>query len=710
MDKRINLKNNKIFNFNELIELIDNFKLEKTIENNFQEFKEIIINYLNQFIAILTDDNITNDITYLLKSLDENNKIKIQYLNEKQIKSKFKNYNFKYKPKKNEIKFLNIFKDIWNNSINRLKYLGIKYDPIEYYKLQEEKNFNYFNLYNGLKFTEEECKIAFQNKSEEEKKLFKLILDHLFKIISNSNKEIYEYLIKWLGTCLKYPGIKLHTILVIIGMEGSGKGIFFNKFLELFENNSAYVSSFDHVIGRFNSLLKNKIFMYMDEIIIGKNIKEYSQFKSLITEDKFISEEKFKNKKEIPNYLNFIITSNNRKFLFFNSDSNKSRRFVFIESSNEFAKENNKEYFNNLSNALNNKNVLKLLHYFLINKFKNEIEINKLNNKSEFNFGTNFPLSQLNNLNSISRLNSVEYWIYECLERGYHLRQLELTNKNLNEYLEINNKLSKIGRRIDEDGNFLENWICLINKKKLFKKYLLDIKTISGDFKILKEENEFFDILYNLFNLNSQEFFNLNYIILPEFLNCLEEFKKSKNIIIKNSEQNFKNLINIKNIKNLKIKENKKVKEIKKIKKVKEIKENNLNENNEIIINNDKFFEKEIINNNNNSNSIRKIKNYKFHDLNSNFNKRKLDNIEINNNNNNNNLENNNNNNNKKIKLNNEIELIENLNFNNEIEENNNFDFNYINYFNNNNDNDYIIDCLFEENKEIIEYKEIEKK
>lgn len=405
----IDLTNNSVFDWNELKQLLGALGEDPS----YKEQESVIVEYMNQFIAVITDEPEFNGACYLVKTVEEGCRPTVLQLNDKQMQSKFENKIVHYRKfgVGNSRKMCISIFNLWKRSENRLEYKRIVYDPSKI----GHSNGN-FNRYNGLRYDPEECRRCYE-KTEVQEKLQRL-LDHALKILCNNNEEHYLYVMRWMATKLKYPHKKLQTCLMFRGMEGSGKGIFINYYGHLFGDHYAAINDIEKAVGRFNKIIGDKLMLFFDEACLEQNDrKAYNVLKTLITESRVVTEAKFRDCKSSDFYANIICAMNPIDLPVFDG---KSRRFVIIESSPYYSMnpDESKRYFTELTRNVteNDYETLKAFQHWLTE----ELDL------GEFDLGQNPPSSDLKEANQLQCLDTVGYWLYKCLCRGYHLRQYEL--------------------------------------------------------------------------------------------------------------------------------------------------------------------------------------------------------------------------------------------------------------------------------------------
>lgn len=230
----------------------------------------------------------------------------------------------------------------------------------------------------------------------------KPILDYIFNSLCDSNEELYKFMTQWIAAVIQYYSTKV--LIINIGDKGTGKTTLFELLLGILGDEKALIAKDERqLLGNFNKLLENKIFLTLDEIADLSDKRVANGFKSLITGSKIIIEPKGRDAYSIPNTANWYIASNG-------FDTNNvdlgDRRYVVLSSSDKynekFDKKAHDDMFESVYKIIGNskysadQNVLgQVLDYFL------EIKVN-LNT-----FLENIPITNLkreiksNNLDSI---------------------------------------------------------------------------------------------------------------------------------------------------------------------------------------------------------------------------------------------------------------------------------------------------------------------
>ncbi len=193
---------------------------------------------------------------------------------------------------------------------------------------------------------------------------FDLVLHHIKTLIPD--KSSHTYFINWLALKVQKPGMKIGTVPVLYGRQGTGKSCLSEDIWEAFLGNAHYYCTADvqHLLGRFadNS---NYVLIVLNEASGKDNKKDADKLKSAITATKAAHEIKggaiIKNKNQC---WDSILTTNNFNVVDLDNDD---RRFVIINCNDDLAKRSNEtlDYFDKLKKQLTNLSSMRALFQYL---------------------------------------------------------------------------------------------------------------------------------------------------------------------------------------------------------------------------------------------------------------------------------------------------------------------------------------------------------
>lgn len=339
-------------------------------ENNNIEFNDLVINTNECFTpeklallikqTIIRCENNGNPLFYVKEIIQTKNKqsyiehIKYSPRDPKMLK----HYKFTigYDNEEIKINFLDILDQIKANIVYRnvvLEPYGVLSTDMAY----KNKRFNLFNGY--LHKYDNEFKVNYD--------IVNVWLNHLKNVISNKNEDVYNHLLYYFKHILISPDIKTGLLIIIKGLQGSGKNSVFDIFFKFVmgSDTSLTTAKMDLITGRFNSIRQSLIMCVLDEAVDNKNKKQLNEFKNLITSETTQIEYKGKEALDLADYCNYIILSNN-DFSSFIEESD--RRSLCLETNNEYV--GNNQYFNDYYNTLDNLEAGKHIFHYLINDVK----------------------------------------------------------------------------------------------------------------------------------------------------------------------------------------------------------------------------------------------------------------------------------------------------------------------------------------------------
>lgn len=135
-------------------------------------------------------------------------------------------------------------------------------------------------------------------------------LTHVLENICQGNEAHYRYVLGWLARCVQQPDSPGEVALVLRGARGAGKSIFAKTFGGLFGRHFLQVTDSKHLVGSFNSHLRDCVVLFGDEAFYAGDKKHESVLKQLITEESLVIEGKGKDAVTGPNFTHLILAAN----------------------------------------------------------------------------------------------------------------------------------------------------------------------------------------------------------------------------------------------------------------------------------------------------------------------------------------------------------------------------------------------------------------
>ena len=169
------------------------------------------------------------------------------------------------------------------------------------------------------------------------------ILDYLYEVICGGDQQSFDYLCSFISHCLLKPEEKPGICIVLIGGQGTGKGVFFQLMSSIWNRTTALISNMEDITGRFNSTLERNFIVCLDEALFVGDKKSRDRLKSMITEPTITIEQKFQPMRSIDSYHRFFAATNNEHFTHIDRDD---RRFLFLRTSDSHQRDTS--YFSRL--------------------------------------------------------------------------------------------------------------------------------------------------------------------------------------------------------------------------------------------------------------------------------------------------------------------------------------------------------------------------
>ena len=187
-----------------------------------------------------------------------------------------------------------------------------------------------------------------------------LFLGHIRENLCADSDLLYDYLMGWMARCVQEPDSPGNVAIVLRGDRGVGKSIYAKIFGALFGRHFLHISNPSHLVGNFNSHLRDTVVLFADEAFYAGDRKHVSILKTLITEETITIEAKGVDAETAPNYVHLIMASNDPHVIPAGSDE---RRF-FVTDVGKAHKQDN-VYFGDMLEQMEEGGYGALLHQLL---------------------------------------------------------------------------------------------------------------------------------------------------------------------------------------------------------------------------------------------------------------------------------------------------------------------------------------------------------
>ena len=223
---------------------------------------------------------------------------------------------------------------------------------------------------------------------------------HLLEVVCSGEKSYFDWLVRWFARCVQEPDKQAETAVVLRGLKGCGKGVVAEIMKRIFLNHYVTVSQPKHLVGNFNSHLRDCLFLFADESFWSGDKAGEQVLKALITERWLTVEEKYVPAVNWPNMLKILMAANADWVVPASADE---RRFFVLDVSGVAI--NNRPYFDTLWAAIKGDETGHMLHDLL------KMDLSAWDHRRP-------PHTAALNRQKTLSLDSVGQWWYDCITDG----------------------------------------------------------------------------------------------------------------------------------------------------------------------------------------------------------------------------------------------------------------------------------------------------
>jgi hypothetical protein len=307
-----------------------------------------------------------------------------------------------------------------------------------------------------------------------------LFLKHMKEVICEDNEEYFNYLFGWMASAVQKPDSPGQVAVVMRGRMGTGKSFFAKEFGFLFGRHFMQVSDPKHLVGSFNSHLRDCVVLFGDEAFYAGDKRHESVLKTLITEEYITIEAKGVDAEAALNYVHLMMASNNNWVVPAGGDE---RRYFVVDVND--TKMQDTKYFHKLAELMKNGGrealLFELLNYDLTN-----FNVRKV------------PKTKALQEQKLLSMSPDQEWWYSKLQEGIllpgqnHWEQEVQKNDLLEDYLEYMRKIG-IMRRSNATtlGKFLMH-VCPEGYPASVQKWVESPEYDRSGFERLKKHRPYF--------------------------------------------------------------------------------------------------------------------------------------------------------------------------------------------------------------------------
>jgi hypothetical protein len=187
-----------------------------------------------------------------------------------------------------------------------------------------------------------------------------LIDNHIYEVLANGDRDFYQYIIHWAAWKFQNADRRPEVALVLRGKKGVGKGVFGVVLLLVFGPHGIQVFNPDHLTGRFNAHMQNRLLFHADEALWAGSKQAERTLKGMVTEQFMMIEPKGVDAFQWPNRLAILLTANEKWVVPASPDE---RRYAVQNCSDKYLK--NDEYFTRLFQHIHNGGAAAMLYDML---------------------------------------------------------------------------------------------------------------------------------------------------------------------------------------------------------------------------------------------------------------------------------------------------------------------------------------------------------
>jgi hypothetical protein len=141
---------------------------------------------------------------------------------------------------------------------------------------------------------------------------WKLIQRHVAEVLADGDQKFEDYILRFTAWKFQNPAGVPGVSLVLRGGKGSGKGVWGDIHMRIYGQHGIQVYNSQHVTGKHNSHLQNKLFLFSDEATWAGDREAERVLKAMITEKALMIEPKGINAFPWPNRLAVYMAANSK--------------------------------------------------------------------------------------------------------------------------------------------------------------------------------------------------------------------------------------------------------------------------------------------------------------------------------------------------------------------------------------------------------------
>lgn len=201
---------------------------------------------------------------------------------------------------------------------------------------------------------------------------WRVLRDFIRDIICAGDDTVFSYLSCFIAHMLQRPEDKPGVMIVLLGGQGTGKGMFFKLLRSIWPSTTLLISDMEQMTGRFNDCLERNYIVCLDEAMFAGNRKAMDRLKSTVSESYVQIEQKFQPARSIESVHRFFASSNHDHFGHIERDD---RRSVILRVSD--SKQQDTHYFGQISDAMHDPRIIAAMVYYFQRKNLSAFDVRK---------------------------------------------------------------------------------------------------------------------------------------------------------------------------------------------------------------------------------------------------------------------------------------------------------------------------------------------
>lgn len=137
----------------------------------------------------------------------------------------------------------------------------------------------------------------------------KLILAHLHNLCGGDDG-LYQWVLRWVAYPLQNPGAKMRTSVVMHGIDGTGKNIFWEAIIKIYGRYGLIIGQ-AQMESEFNDWVSQRLFAVANEVVSRQELRHLKgKLKAIVADETVMINPKGLPGREESNHINFVFLSN----------------------------------------------------------------------------------------------------------------------------------------------------------------------------------------------------------------------------------------------------------------------------------------------------------------------------------------------------------------------------------------------------------------